>query len=465
MVGGLIKADSVSSMTERIPVDGVETEALANRLAADGVRMVALSLVDNAGITRVKTVPAQRLAHAATYGVGVSPCFETFAFDDMLSVGRYLGGPDGDLRLVPDLSRLTALACQPGWAWAPADKFTQEGARFVACQRAFAARQVAAARDAGLHLKMAFEHEWSLGEDSEEFVPAVDGPGYGIIRLGQVSDYALDLVASLDEQGVVVEQFHPEYALSQMELSVASADPVAAADDAVLVRHTIRQVSRAHGWRATFAPCIDPDGAGSGGHLHLSAHDESGSLLAGGDGPYGMRPAGEAFLAGVLRELPALLAIGAGNPASFLRLQPSRWAGVWQCWGRETRESALRFITGVEGTQEWAANAELKCFDATGNPYLIVGSVVAAGIAGVQEELRLPPEITGDPAALDEGDRPPRLPTSPREAAERLQDSSVLAEAMGPEVHDAVVTVRRDEGERYADIDPKELVELTRWRF
>lgn len=431
-----------------------------------GAEMVVLSFVDNAGITRVKTVPIPRLTHAARFGVGVSPCFETFAFDDLMTVGTFLGGPDGDLRLVPDLSRLVELACQPGWAWAPADKYTQDGNRFVACQRGFAARQEEAARRLGLRLSMTFETEWAIGLAGEPgFRPAVQGPGYGIIRLGQVADYARELVSALQRQGISVDQFHPEYALAQLELSVAPNDPVAAADDAVLVRHTIRQLSAKYGWQAVLGPCIEPDGAGSGAHLHLSLHDDAGSQFAGGPGPYGLHPVGEAFLAGVLRELPALVAVGAGNPASFLRLAPSRWAGIWQCWGREAREAALRFVTGVRGTEEWAANAEVKCFDATGNPYLIVGSVIAAGLAGVAEELRLPAETTGDPATFNERARVKRLPISVADAADHLAQSKVLANAMGVELHDALLTVRRAEAERYLGTSPAELVELTRGRF
>ncbi len=426
--------------------------------------MVAITHVDNAGITRVKGVPTGRLDQVARYGVGMSPCFETFTFDDRMIIGRHLGGPDGDLRLVPDLGRLTALAGSPGWAWAPAMKFGQDGEPFGPCQRLFAARQVEAAQRAGLQLRMAFETEWSLGADTDEFVPVVRGPGYGIVRLGDVEGYALDLVDAVQRQGIGVEQFHPEYALSQVELSVAPNDPVGAADDAVLVRHTIRQLSRAHGWRASFAPSVDPDGSGSGAHLHFSVREGDSSLFAGGPGPHGLQPAGEAFLAGVLSELPALVAIGAGNPASFLRLQPSRWAGVWQAWGREVREAGLRFVTGMRGTESWAANAEIKCFDATGNPYLVVGAVIAAGLAGVAADLRLPPEIAGDPAGLTTG-APPRLPTTSAEAADRLVASDVLAAAMGPELHDAIVTVRRAEAESYADATPQEIVDAVRWRF
>lgn len=203
---------------------------------------------------------------------------------------------------------------------------------------------------------------------------------------------------------------------------------------------------------------------GSGAHVHLSVHDDAGNLFTGGDGPHGLRREAEAFLAGVLVELPALLAVGAGNPASFLRMVPSRWAGVWQAWGREARESAIRLVPGVRGTAEWAANAEVKCFDATANPYLVMGSVLAAGAAGVRRGLRLPAETTGDPALLETQDVP-RLPATGADAAEALANSAVLAEAMGEVLHDAVVTVRRAEARRFGSASADELVAATRSRW
>lgn len=459
---------------EQIPaaLDDGRLAAKISALRDQGVALVALTFVDNAGITRVKCVPLDRLAHTARLGVGTSPVFDTFCFDDSMIAGRHLGGPDGDLRLIPDLDRLVALAARPGWAWAPTDKFTQEGPPFVGCQRRFAREQVTAAAAQGLTLRMAFEHEWALGvwpSPAGDFVPAFDGPAYGLIRLGQVAGYARDLVGALTAQHIAVEQFHPEYALAQVELTVPANDPVGAADDVVLVRDTVREVSARHGWRASFAPTVDPDGAGSGAHLHLSVHGSAGSAMAGGDGPFGLTGTGAAFLAGVLRELPALCAIGAAHPTSYVRLQPSRWAGAWRCWGRETREAAVRLVTGVVGTEQSAANAEVKCFDATGNPYLVVGAVIAAGLAGVAEELPLPEPMTGDPAGVPAADRDAagitRLPTSLGAAAEAFASSTVLAEAMGEVLHDTVLTMRRSDAERFAGSSPEELAALSRWRF
>ena len=47
----------------------------------------------------------------------------------------------------------------------------------------------------------------------------------------------------------------------------------------------------------------------------------------------------------------------------------------------------------------YSSNYELK---ATGNPYLALGSVIAAGVDGVCGELPIPPPVTVDPGHLSE---------------------------------------------------------------
>ena len=100
---------------------------VARRLADAGVTIVALCWVDNTGVTRAKTVPLGRLERAAGWGVGMSPVFDVFLVNDDITTSKYIGGPGGDLRLVPDLERVIPLAGQSGWAWAPVDRYTQEG--------------------------------------------------------------------------------------------------------------------------------------------------------------------------------------------------------------------------------------------------------------------------------------------------------------------------------------------------
>jgi glutamine synthetase len=452
------------------------TGPLAERLAAAGVTMVALSWVDNAGIARAKTIPLGRLERAAGWGIGMSPVFDVFLVNDAITTSPHIGGPGGDLRLIPELDRLTVLAGQPGWAWAPVDRYTQEGRVYAGCQRSFARRMAGEARDRGLELRMAFEIEWALGTGAggtggtdTAFRAACSGPAYGMTRVVELSDYGREVVGAIERQGLTVEQFHPEYAAGQLEISVAAADPVGAADDSVLVRETIRAVSARHGYRASFAPSVVAGSVGNGGHVHLSVWRDGENLLAGGPGRHGLTADGEAFAGGILGRLPALTAVGAPSVASYLRLVPSHWAGVFQCWGRENREAALRLVTGSAGEQHARANIEIKFFDLAANPYLVAGSLIAAGLAGLEAGATLPPEVDGDPAGLspaqitDRGLR--RLPQTLAEASDCLERDAVLRSAMGEPLAEAFLAVRRGEAETFAGASPEEIVEQTRWRW
>jgi glutamine synthetase len=203
--------------------------------------------------------------------------------------------------------------------------------------------------------------------------------------------------------------------------------------------------------------------------VHLSIWRDGLNLFHGGDGPWGMTTEGESFMAGILRELPALVALGAPSPASFLRLQPSRYAGAFQCWGRENREAALRFITGMEGTQAQSANAEVKCFDQTSNPYLVVGALAATGLAGVEAKGKLPDECTIDPGELTQEELETRgirrLPTSVNEAADVLERSQALRDALGPHLHGVFLDVRRAEAEGFAVAEPEAVIDAYKWRY
>lgn len=452
--------------------------AIATRLVEEGIEGVALSYVDNAGVTRVKAVPAKRLPHAAAWGVGMSPVFDTFCVDDSATIGRIAGGPDGDLRLYPDLDRLARLAAQPGWAWAPVDRYTQEGEEHPGCQRSFARRAAALAADDGLDVRMGFEVEWVLGSDTGsdpnsdpggEFRPACRGPAYGMTRMVELSDYCRDLLSALAAESVKVLQLHPEYSAGQFELSAAPLDPVAAADQVLLARETVRAVSRAHGMEATFAPSVVAGQVGNGQHLHLSVTHGGVNLLDGGYGRYGLTGEGESFLAGLLEAMPALTAILAPSVASHIRLVPSHWAGAYQCWGRENREAALRLITGSTGETHVAANAEIKCLDASANPYLVVGAVLTVGVAAIDKGLTLPEEVHGDPAALDEREAQRlgvrRLPETVDEALALLDQDDLVKRTMGDYLYDAFTAVHRAEVELFADATPDEVVAATRWRY
>lgn len=451
---------------------------VARRLAGEGVEAVALAVVDIAGITRVKTIPIRRFADVARSGAGLSNVFSVFMADDAIASSPGIGGPTGDTRLVPDPAAVVRLDAMPGWAFAPVDQMQQDGEAWPACGRAFAAHQLFRLAEHGLELRGAYELEFFLGrrtrvgvgEEEPDPLPGHTGPGYGAAVLDEQEPFATALIRALESQGTGVMQYHPEYSTGQFELSIPHVSGIGIADSTLVARQTIRAAARTNGLDVSFSPVVFAELVGNGYHLHFSIWDRKGvNLFAGGRGPEGMRRKAEMFTAGVLAELPALVAISCPSVVSYQRLKPHRWAGAFACWGRENREAGLRFVTGMRGMESHEANMEIKAIDAAGNPYLVLGAVIAAGLAGLEGELSLPEPTIEDPAELSAARRRQRgirrLPASLGEAINALEGSKVLREAMGDLLFEAFLASRRGEWERYKDMADEAVVRAFRWRY
>jgi glutamine synthetase len=448
---------------EERAADERRAQVLERQLAGE-ISGVATTFVDHSGAARIKAVPLTGLARAARSGLGFSPVLDAFTSTGGIDGASPLASPEGDLRMVPDLDRLAVLPAPDGWAWAPGDRFHQDGTVYAGCQRSFARAQQAACLSQGISALMAFEVEWMVGRDEADFHPAVGGTGYGLARFLEAADYVRDVTDSLEAAGVGVEQIHPEFGPAQFEVSVAAQDPVSAADTNVLVKLIISAVSARHGMRAAFAPAVLTNNVGNGGHLHASFWQDGGNLLAGGGGRYGLTERGESIIAGLLEALPALLAIGAPTPGSYLRLLPSRWAGAYQVWGKENREAAIRLIEGGP-SGPGAANVELKCFDSSANPYLLTGAVLAVARGAADRQARLPDEVHGDPGTPGhpQADVSARLPGSLAEALKALEARDDLRAAAGDQLISSFAASRRAEIELANGKSDEEIVAQARW--
>jgi glutamine synthetase len=188
--------------------------------------------------------------------------------------------------------------------------------------------------------------------------------------------------------------------------------------------------------------------AGNGAHLHMSLADDEGPLFSGGQGPHGMRAAGESAIAGVLQTLPDLLGVYAGSVLSAARLKPGNWAGAAQCWGLENREAAVRFVAATPGTPH-GANVELKLIDPSANPYLAAVSLLGSALHGVEQGLDLPAEVPKDPSKAAQP--PTMLQTDQQSVIKALETSPVAAQLLTPAVIEGLVAVRRYEIATFGD--------------
>jgi glutamine synthetase len=435
-----------------------------------GIDGVTIVFCDNNGIPRSRTVPTARLNEAFERGVGITTLFPVFLSNDMITFAHGpLSTASGDVRLLATPERVVPLAGQPGFAWTPGRQFLLDGERSPYCPRGVLERTVARAQDAGLEVKAGFELEWFVGAAGEELAPAHHGPVSSPHAMLAVDEFAAQLLADFDANGIPIGQLHAEYGLAQMEVSIGVSDPVTAADRQMLARQTIHAAARAHGLRASFAPLVALEAAGNGWHIHSSVMRDGRNLLAGGDGREGMTAEGEAYVAGILRELPAVAGVAAPSTPSLLRRRPGYFASAFAFWGVQNREAALRFVPAGAFVPESAANVELKASDASGNPYLALAAVISAGLAGIESGLDLPEPIQEEPGGWAQDERDRRgvrlLPSTPEEAIEAVGGSAAVRAAFGDDLLGAWLAVRRGDADAAKDVSPEDLVAAHRWRY
>ena len=440
---------------------------IITELRANDVKIVACTLVDNAGITRVKCVPIERLESAAETGIGLSYVFAVFGVDDHITASPGFDTPSGDMRLIPDVQYAVALEGAPGWAWAPVDQYDQELNVMPICQRSLLKRLMASAADKDISFKMSYEMEFTLLDADNN--PAHDGPGYSPIALLEIEPLAVDLVTALQKQGIEVAQFHPEYSVGQVELSLGTGDPLRAADQHVLARNTIRRIARKYGFNTSFAPFVLEGAVGNGCHLHFSAWQDGQNLMTGGNGQEGLTESAEWMLAGVLQHLPEMIAVYAPSPLSYARLLPNHWAGAYTAWGWENREAALRYIKGMVSVRDKAANLEIKTVDHTANPYLAAAMLIASAMHGYDNQTSAPKAIQTNPADLSDEEREAnliyRLPATLGSAIEKFEASQLAKDTMGDLQFGAYLASRRLEWDSYLETDAFKLAEMFRFKY
>ena len=432
---------------------------ILRRAETAGLRLVRFLYCDNDGIIRGKSSSVTTLKDRLETGIGLTLAMQAFTMLDHLAEVDGMG-PVGEIRLIPDPDTFVVAPYAPHTGVTLVDMVTLDGKPYAADGRAFLKRMVARAAEQDITILAAFEPEWSLARrEGETFLPLDDSGCFTTYGMNSSADVIDEIVAALESQGLVVEQYYAELGWGQQELSIRHAPALRAADNQLIYRETVRGIALRHGLYASFAPKPWGDQAGNGCHLHFSGWDREGTVnrFYEGGKPYGLSDLGRQFMAGILDHLPALVALTCASVNSYRRLQPQMWASAYRVWGPDNREGALRLASPFRGHEADSLNVELKSSDASANPYIALGGVIAAGLDGIERGLTLAPPVTVDPHTMDEQQRKAigadRLPQSLKEAVGNLKRDRVLMEALGERLSTSYVAVKELDIEAFAGQD------------
>ena len=432
------------------PEQAVDRARLVEQARSAQVRLVRFLYCDTDGITRGKAAGTAHFAERLEGGIGLTVAMQAFTMLDHLAPVPGMG-PVGEIRLVADPTTFVVAPYAAHTAVVLVDMMTTTGEPYDADGRHFLRRMVERAAAHDLAVVAAFEPEWSLARwDEGHLVPFDRSLCFDSRGMDAAAEVIDEVIGALEAQGMAVEQYYPELGHGQQELSIRHAPALQTADQHVLYRETVRAVAHRHGLHATLAPKPWPDQPGNGCHLHLSALDVDGDRQRFHDpaAADGLSETGRRFAAGVLDHLPALVALTCASVNSYRRLVPQSWASAYRVWGHDNREAALRVVSPYWGREAATVNLELKPSDASANPYLSLGAVIAAGLDGVERGLELPDPVEVDPATLEAS--PERLPTSLGDALDRLERDPVLLDALGHRLAGCYLAVKRHDIEAFA---------------
>ena len=422
-----------------------------------GLRLVRFLYCGNDGTMRGKSSSRHGLEGRIESGIGLTVAMQAMNGLDQLQPVPNMG-PVGEVRLRPDPGTFRVLPYAPRTGAMMVDKIGLDGNPDPVCQRSFLARMCERLSERGVRMEIAFENEFSLARAVDGGYEPVDRSlCFATIGMTTSQDVIDDLVGALEAQQIVLEQYYAELGHGQHEISTGHAPALTAVDEQLFVRETIRAVATAHGLTASLAPKPWPQNAGNGCHIHFSLWEGNRNRFHDPAGPGNLSAEARSFVAGVLEHLPGLCGLAAPSFNSYHRIIPHYWAGAFTCWGIDNREAPLRVPSLFAGMEEASTNVELKSADATCNPYLAVGGLIAAGLDGIERGLEPPAPVQVDPATLPQAERDAKgirpLPASQREALDALAADDVLTGAMGEVLAGSYLAVRGSEWEAYSAAD------------
>ncbi len=279
----------------------------------------------------------------------------------------------------------------------------------------------------GMNVRVKPEYEFHL-LDKETKEP-IDSGRY-IDGRSEYTGIIGKLTKLVRELNMKVEKIHHEAGHGQFEIEpMPYDDTLKAADDFVFVKDLVKREAEKYGAIATFMPKPVIDDAGNGMHVHLSLMKDGDYLFS----PDELNEEAKGFVGGLLEHAKALSAICCPTVNSYKRLIPGYEAPVYISWGGENRSVLVR-IPAYGNEEESKGRIEFRAGDATANIYLMLNSLIKAGLNGMEKGLDPGEEMRDNLFEFSEDEIRERgiklLPESLDEALDELEKDKVISDSL-----------------------------------
>ena len=259
-----------------------------------------------------------------------------------------------------------------------------------------------------------------------------------------------DMVLTLEDMGFVVENSHHEAAPAQHEIDFEYDEALAAADNIMTFKLTVKTIAKRHGLHATFMPKPKAEVNGSGMHINMSLSMDGRNIFQDPEGEEGLSKEAYYFIGGILRHSKAITAITNPLVNSYKRLVPGFEAPVYIAWSTTGRSPLIR-IPAARGEE---TRIELRSPDPAANPYLSLAVCLRAGLEGIREKIEPPKSVNCNVFAMTEDEKNrmgiERLPGTLIEAVEELEKDAFIRKTLGDHVANNYIVAKKEEWNKYS---------------
>jgi glutamine synthetase len=253
---------------------------------------------------------------------------------------------------------------------------------------------------------------------------------YHVLATSYDETFIRQLRNGMQAAGIPVESSKGEAWPGQHELNFRYADALTMADNHVVYKNGAKELAHANGCSITFMAKPDHTWIGNSCHIHASLWRDGENAFAADGETF------DRFLAGWIAHSKELALFLAPNVNSYKRYAAGSWAPTTLAWGHDNRTCGFR-IVGHGGSKR----VETRIPGGDVNPYLAFAALLAAGLAGIEDGLELPPALEGNAYESDAD----RFPSTLREAVAALETGTVARRAFGDEVVEHYLNYGRTE--------------------
>ena len=413
-----------------------------------GIRLVRLWFTDVLGNLKSFAISPAEMENALNDGM---------SFDGS-SIDGFSRVQESDVLAIPDANTFEVLP----WADAKGaearvfcDIAKLDGTPFDGDPRQVLRRNLRAARDKGYSFYIApdIEYFYFAPPDGTNKPVFLDQGGFFDLTSTDIaSSLRKETIRTLETMSIPVEYSFHEDAPSQHEIDLRHTDALTMADSVMTFRFVVKEIAALHDVHATFMPKPLETIQGSGMHLHLSLFEGENNAFHSADDPYNLSPTAKSFMAGLLHHAAEITAVTNQTINSYKRLVPGFEAPVHISWARNNRSGLIRVPIPKRGSDS-ATRIEYRSPDPACNPYLAFSVILAAGMRGIEQGYELPAEADAnlfemDDAALEKMGIQ-QLPQSLSEALRVMENSSLVADALGDHIFEWFLRNKRAEWRSY----------------